>query len=130
MEKRLKTEWGGKIIFSNGTMQASGVMILIKKCAEFSIHNTVKDNAGRFVAIYASYGESRITFANIYAPNLDQPEFFANSFKKVEEMGNDLVIIAGDLNMVLDQEKDHKQKGHILINDQLNMSICTCRRQG
>ena len=43
LEKRWKTEWGGRAFFSNGTTQARGVMILISKQAKISVYKVDKD---------------------------------------------------------------------------------------
>ena len=40
----LSSEWGGRIFFSNGTTQARGVMIMIKRNVELSIHNVSQWN--------------------------------------------------------------------------------------
>ena len=108
LQKRWKAEWGGKILFSHGTSQARGTMILISKQVNINIHNVVKDINGRFFAIDIMFGESRFMITNIYAPNLDNPSFFMNTFNKIDEMGNSQKIIAGNFSLVLNEELDRK----------------------
>ena len=49
----------------------------------------------------------RLTLANIYAPN-DSPGFSLIVFQSLENMVNDLKILGGDLNLVLDLSEDKK----------------------
>ena len=44
----------------------------------------------------------------MYAPNLDSPGYFMQTFNTIEGMGNDLQIVAGDLNCVLAENRDKK----------------------
>ena len=84
------------------------MIILINKEAAITVHSSVKDEAGRFIALDIFHGETRFTIANIYAPNFDSPGFFMNRFNQLEQFDNDLKIIAGDLNLVLDYQRDRK----------------------
>ena len=45
------------------------------------------------------------TLINIYGPNRDDPEFYRTILKKINEKEN-LVIIAGDFNLVLNPDED------------------------
>ena len=40
--------------------------------------------------------------ANIYGPNVDDPNFFQDVIKQIDSMNTDLKIIAGDLNLYLE----------------------------
>ena len=48
-ENRWCTEWGGKIIFSNGESNARGVAMLINKGIDMKILKTVRDDDGRLL---------------------------------------------------------------------------------
>ena len=49
-----------------------------------------------------------MTLANLYAPNNDSPEFFADVNNKIYEFENNSLIIGGDFNLVLTVELDKK----------------------
>ena len=51
---------------------------------------------------------TRLTLANIYAPNVDDPEFFKEVRNKIEGLPNDNRIIGGDINLVLNLDLDKK----------------------
>ena len=97
--------------FSNGTTQARWVMILVSRNANVNINKnkTKRDDEGRFLAIEMVHGENKITVTNLYAPNEDAPGFFMSKLETIESMGNDLKIVAGDFNLVLDDGKDRTE---------------------
>ena len=106
LQKRWKSERGEQIYFSNGTTQARGVMILIRKEANCEVNKVIKNTVGRFIALDITHGETRFSLVNLYAPNFDAPGYFKNRLEPIESMENDLKIIAGDLNLVLDNDLD------------------------
>jgi len=101
-------DWGTKILYSHGEFNARGVCICIKKDINYILHNQKKDQDGRILVLDITIKEMRITLANIYAPNKDAPEFFNKAFDMVDSFTNTNVIIGGDMNLVLDIEKDKK----------------------
>lgn len=113
VEKFWRAEWGGKIYFSHGTSNSRGVAILIKKNFPYQITNAIGDNDGRIVAITVKAYQRDYTIASLYAPNQDNVQFFVQAFELIGQLQNDLQIIAGDFNTVLDLNKDIKGgKGH------------------
>jgi exonuclease III len=101
-------EWGGEIIFSHGTSSSKGVSILFDKSVEKEIHLILTDPNGRYLILDVTIGDVRLTLVNIYGPNEDNPNFFMDVIKQVEDIPNDNRIIGGDFNCVLDKEKDKK----------------------
>ena len=49
-----------------------------------------------------------MTLANIYAPNNDDPFFFENVFKHLLTFEYEEIILGGDVNLVLDVQKNKK----------------------
>ena len=75
-EKQWKAEWGGSnMIFAHGQTNARGVCIIIKNNVSIEIHNTIADENGRFLIVDVTINEVRLTLANIYGPNHDDPTF-------------------------------------------------------
>ncbi len=108
IEKIWETEWGGKAFFSNGTSNSTGVCILIKKDLDFKLHGMKRDNEGRILCLDIEIDDCRFSLCNLYAPNLDSPDFFENCLNLVDEFDNISKIIAGDFNLVLDLDLDKK----------------------
>lgn len=112
-EKIWKSEWGGPACFSHGDTNARGVAILFKRNINCKILKQARDNEGRVLAVKIQTVGPIITLLAIYAPNSDSPQFFVNAFSIAESLENDLKIIAGDFNTVLDISKDLQGgKGH------------------
>ena len=49
-----------------------------------------------------------VTLVNVYAPNEDDPNFFKILSEHIEGFQKDEIVIGGDFNLVLDEEKDKK----------------------
>ena len=68
-----KKEWGGDEYFSRGTSAPWGTYILFKKPLHNKIHTSTCDENGRYVILDLDIIRGRLTLANIYAPNEDDP---------------------------------------------------------
>lgn len=99
-------EWGGKILFSHGDTNARGTCLLLAKNFKGKILKSIVDLQGRVVTVVLEIQEMIITVAGLYVPNQDMPAFFEEAFAMVESLNNDLHIIGGDFNTVLDLDKD------------------------
>ena len=105
------SEWGHKILFSHGTSASAGVCILFNNNFQCDIKKVYRDNSGRFIIVDIIIENQKITLANVYAPNTDDPVFFNQLFQSLEQFEGDYFIIGGDLNCVLDL-KMNKQGGN------------------
>ena len=104
-------EWGGKIVYSHGDSDSRGVMVLFRKKAPITVTNLEKDKCGRRIICEVQFEEYRFKLMNLYAPNRDDPDFYMESLLKLtefEDKGMNNKIIMGDLNLVLDIDKDKK----------------------
>ena len=127
MEKIWKSEWGGKIVFSHGLSNSRGVCILFRPEFSFKIHDIKRDNEGRLLCIDLEVDDTRFTLAGLYAPaDKDEPEFFKECFKTIEQFDNNSKIIAGDFNLVMDLDMDKKgglPRTHFKSRDTLNLYL-------
>ena len=66
------------------------------------------DDLGNLIAINLKLDKYSLTVINIYGPNRDSPDFYESIQMLVQERQaqGDFVIICGDFNMVMDQDKD------------------------
>ena len=107
-----KQEWGGNILFSNGTTNSKGVAILIPKSldSEIQILTTYSDNSGRIILIDCIIKDNNFILINIYAPTkdkLDEQLKFVNSLKRlIDQYSDKAIILGGDFNTYLDTSVD------------------------
>ena len=69
-----------------------------------------RDKEGRRITIELEIDNCSITITNIYAPNLDKPEFFTTLFDKLNKIEVLEHIVGGDYNVVLDPKMDSKDR--------------------
>ena len=52
--------------------------------------------------------DNPMLLVNVYAPNQDDPEFFKSLIERISEFDVEIKILGGDLNILLDPDKDRK----------------------
>ena len=106
MENYVKNEWGFSVYLSGLTSNQRGVMVLINNNFDQEVTKVIRDTNGNFIILEIIVQKQKITLANIYGPNEDKPQFYNNLKQKIDELGNDNVIICGDWNLVIDPNVD------------------------
>ena len=107
-EKLWSSEWGGRIIFANGTSTARGVCIMFKKQFFCNINKITRDYHGRFILCEVEITiDQPIAICTLYAPNSDKPSFFDGISQILCEYCADKIVL-GDFNLVLDIQKDRR----------------------
>ena len=104
-ENMWQSQWGSNCYWSHGTSNSRGVGILINKKSTLSVHNVIRDNAGRYIILTIVENNEVFILANIYAPNSDSPDFFRELFTCLDKLNGHKIII-GDYNLVLDTNLD------------------------
>lgn len=107
IEKFWTAEWGGKIYYSHGESNSKGVAIMLNRNLNTNVNNVNADEDGRQISIEISLENIVIACTCIYAPNIDDDQFFVDAFAQTEQMSGRR-IISGDFNTVLDKTKDIK----------------------
>ena len=102
----IRTHWNNDCYFSNYKSNAQGVAILFNKNVDYKMHSQIVSDNGNFILLDMTVHNQRFTLVNLYGPNADNPNFYLEIFKKIEEIGNTEFIICGDFNLILDPEKD------------------------
>ena len=102
-----KSQWGVKMWMSHGTTQSRGVAILVNKI-DIIVHNVIRDTNGRYLILYVTLVGVKTILCNIYAPNIDTPDFFKAVFTEIEKFPFEHVIVAGDFNLALDPTVDRQ----------------------
>lgn len=101
-----RSQWGGEIKFANATTQSKGVMILLRKGLQCDVKELLTDTNGRYIITEVVIDDTKLILCNIYAPNVDSPEFFLEVYKHVESFDNRNIIWGGDFNFVIDNNID------------------------
>ena len=107
-ERKWEQEWGGKIFFSHGRSNSTGVAILVKNSeGDAEIINVERDQVGRRIIVELKIRGTLIRFVNFYGPNKDDTLFLEEMFKVAySNNSTSNIIIAGDFNAVMDNKLD------------------------
>ena len=108
-EQIWENEWGGRLFCSHGTSSERGVAIHLPKNTEIEVEKICKDEDGRMLILQVQYKEVKFIVANIYAPNIDEPDIFLKVFCKIEELDGYRIMV-GDFNLALNNEIDSNDK--------------------
>ena len=103
-----RSQWGANIIFDNDSSKAKGVCICFSKRFDYVLKKIERSHEGRFLLVTIEHNGKTFLLCNIYAPNSNDPTFFAQIFKRINDNETDFVIIGGDLNVILDPKLDKK----------------------
>ena len=109
-EKLWACEWGGKIIFAHGKNNSRGVAILFKYSLKFELGTIKIDSNGRFIPVDVKINNTTFVMGNVFAPVNDEPKFFDSLFSAITEFPNNDLILAGDWNLVLNNQLDKDGK--------------------
>lgn len=107
-----RSQWGGNILFANGTSDSRGVLILFRRELDYKIDNTIVDPSGRFIITEMEIENCQFVLCNVYAPNSDTPQFFDEINEIIETYENRNIIYGGDFNFVIDNQMDRKISHH------------------
>ena len=106
-------EWGyTDVYFSSYTIMSRGCIIFINNNFEQKVKKAKTDKNGNFIILNMEIQGKELTLVNLYGPNEDNPQFYETILKKVAE-ADENVIMCGDLNLVLDLDKDCSTYLHI-----------------
>ena len=107
-------EWGGQVLYSNGTCHSRGVMILIRPGFDVKINNVETDNIGRTLVIDANIEDAPFKLINIYAPNNEESQVhFYNQLRNTltrKVSSGDNILVGGDFNVPFEPYKDRKSE--------------------
>ena len=101
-----KKEWGGDLVYCEGTKHGRGQIILIRK--QFPFDWKVEKMHDRILALTVTLDENNLTIFNVYAPstNNDVTSFIAHLSEKVNECHSFFKMVCGDFNTVIDNKLD------------------------
>ena len=108
---RLKVRGWENIFHANGKQNKAGVAILISDKINFKIKKSTRDKEGHYIMIKGSIQEEDITIVNIYAPNIEAPQYIRQTLTDIKGEIDNNTIIVGDFNTPLTpMDRSSKQK--------------------
>jgi exonuclease III len=102
--------WKGGIIYSCGTNNSKGVVILIRENLEHEIIEEIADKEGRWIIATIQLKGVILTIANFYGPNDDDPSHLEKMIEELYRIKPSKLVVTGDFNLVLNINID-KQGG-------------------
>ncbi|VDI42705.1 Hypothetical predicted protein [Mytilus galloprovincialis] len=121
-ENKWRNEWGYQAYFCSFTGHSRGVAILLNNKFKVIVHKEYKHKEGNYLILDMTIHEYRITLADIYGPNNDNPGFFTEVQEVISNIQNSSIIMAGDWNVVQDYEIDtlnYKTKNNVKAHTKL-----------
>lgn len=102
------------IFKASGPEKKKSVMIAIKNTCSFTLHNSLVEVEGRYLALDCTLNSNRYTVITIYAPNKKQIHFLSKLMKKINRFKQGQLMICGDFNIVPDNSIDSSSQSHRL----------------
>ena len=112
-----------KIFHANGNQKKAGVAILTSNKIDFKTKTITRDKEGHHIMIKGSIQDQNITIINIYASNIEAPQYIRQMLTAIKGEIDSNTIIVGDLNTPLspmDRSSKMKNKKTQALNDTLN----------
>ena len=106
---RLKVRGWKNIFHANGKQKKAGVAILMSDKIDLKIKKITRDKEGQYIMIKGSIQEEGITIVNIYAPNIEAPQYIRQTLTDINGEIDSNTIIVGDFNTP-HQWTDHQNR--------------------
>ena len=110
-------EWGGKLVFVEGTARSKGQLILLRKSLPYEVQ--VVHTHERLLVVKLKLGVKDVCICNAYGPNSvnEIRDFLSETATTVGTLECDNVIVCGDFNTVLHNDLD------IISGDKHNVAV-------
>ena len=99
------------ISHANGKQKKTGIAILISNKIDLKIKNITREKEEHYIVIKGSIQEEDITIANIYAPNIEAPQYIRQTLADTKGEIDSNTMIVGDFNTpITPMDRSSKQK--------------------
>ena len=98
--------WQGKGYHSCYSSRSRGTSILLNRNCPYTLVEERKSDCGNYIIILCKIYNESFLLVNVYGPNEDNPTFYKKLKDTIEQFDADHLIVAGDLNFVMVQDKD------------------------
>ena len=103
---RLNLLWPGRCYHACKNYNSRGTSILMRSNVNHEVIAEEYCPEGNFVILVCKINGNVYTLINIYGPNRDCPEFFADIDRRIDGLPQENIIIGGDFNFVIDFKVD------------------------
>ena len=105
-------EWKN-ISCGNGKQKKSGIAIFISDKIDLKIKNSARDKEGHCIMIKGSVQEEDITIQNIYASNVEAPQYIRQTLADIKGETDNNTVVVGDFNTpLIPMGRSSKQKSN------------------
>ena len=111
-EQRVINEWGSDAVICGYKSNARGVGIFFNNNFEYSIKKVKKSESKGYIILELEIGDKSFLMVTLYGPNDDRPQFYQELLRDIVEFDLSSMILCGDWNLVMDQEKDTERYLH------------------
>jgi hypothetical protein len=98
-----------KIYQANGSWKRAGVAILILDKVDFKLTLVKWDKEGCFIVTKGAIHQKEITIINLYAPNVNVPNFIKHTLKDLKPYIDSNTVVVGDFNTPISPDKKINQ---------------------
>ena len=109
---RLKVRGWEKVFHTNGNHKKARVAILISDKIDFKTKTVIRDKERHYIMIKGSIQEEYTTIINIYAPNIEAPQYVRQILTNRKGEINSSTITVGSFNTLL-SSIDHPDRKSI-----------------
>ena len=81
---RLKMRGWKNILHANGKQKKAGVAIFVSDKIDLKIKKITRDKEGHYITIKGSIQEEDVTIVNIYAPNIETPQYIRQTLTDIK----------------------------------------------
>jgi hypothetical protein len=93
---------GWKTIYQdNGPLKQAEIAILISDKVDFKLTLIKRDKEGHSILIKGEIHQKEITIINLYAPNVNTPNFINHNMKDLKTYTDSNTVVVGDFNTPL-----------------------------
>ena len=100
------TLWHGKAYHSCFSSRSRGTSILFNSNLQYSHIEDRTSDCGNYLMVACKIFSESYLLVNVYGPNEDNPIFYKNLNEMIDKFDVQYTIVAGDLNFVINPEKD------------------------
>ena len=98
---KLKVRGQKSIFHADGKQKKAGVAFLISDKIDLKIKTITRDKEGHYIMIKGTIQEEEITIVNIYALNIEAPQYIRQTLTDMKGEIDSNTIIVGDVNTPL-----------------------------
>ena len=92
----MESEGWKNLFHASGKQKKAGVGILISDKIDLKIKKIIRDKKGHYIVIKGSIQEEDITIVNIYAPNMEAPQYIRQTITDIKgEIDSNTIIVGG-----------------------------------